>query len=223
MTISEYYHRIRNYCNANVWLTNILLIPSIILSFINFISINKWKFEDKIKNYYKYIYKFCWLLLSIMLLIIFIFSVLNHRYMFTKTKYKLQKIGKIDLITAPLGLILLLFMIYYYHHISEKENSCILNNSLNIYDIYLVGVLFIFIGIIIFIIKELFITHKYHIKQQLIYNIKYTTGHTIFHYILYTGILMMVIIYSINLKPIFLSYLNKKCDKFQKENYHSLK
>jgi len=128
--------------------------------------------------------------------------------MFSDIREKYPRILKIDLITAPIfGLILLGLTILYGRFLLGK---CF--ESENKYpQMYISSVIFMSVGLLIWILKRIFM--KGWKERGLLYKIKYLEAHTFFHYISYTGVMMMLFLIMFENKLIYETLFTDLCDK----------
>tara|TARA_E500000178_G_C16952653_1_gene722045 strand:- start:1002 stop:1436 length:435 start_codon:yes stop_codon:yes gene_type:complete len=129
------------------------------------------------------------------------------------TNYSIWKeIGKFDaLISAPLTfviMVLLIIMYYVYLHNtndSQSKDQAILKQAT--IPIYRLGIFFIVIGAISWIVKHFFYNYNYSDATTALKTAKdqalWTSGHIFFHYMCYTGGLLIVLLYHIENKDIY--------------------
>ena len=201
MIYMSVYDKITKLVNKNVYYTNILLLPSILFCIISIIDMHQWDIYI-LKSHNYYIYISIWYLLLIQLIITTFFSTLHHKFYYSKND-KIKKIGKIDyIITAPImGIVIFILSFLYFIFLNT-----IPSNIKNYKDLYLVAMLYIISGSFIFIYKKIF--YKGWSKKDIIKRIKYLYSHTFFHYISYTGISLITLIYYLNNNEIFNFYFN---------------
>ena len=96
--------KIIDIINSNVYITNLLLIPCVIFSILIHNNISTW--TQPLNMNTVDIYSLIWLFITILLIIVVIFSNIFHMYMFTNNKF-MKKIGQVDIkYTAPfLGIV----------------------------------------------------------------------------------------------------------------------
>ena len=107
MNIAKGTKEIINYTNKNLYWTNILLIPCILIGFFIIDDINHWKENN---DTYKQIYFFSWIGITIYLCIVLLFSTLYHYTYFgiNWIDTTIKKIGQPDKITAKIFFFLLI-------------------------------------------------------------------------------------------------------------------
>ena len=200
--------------NANVYLTNILTIPSLILIYLITRDIKEWKRKDKYKETtwnLNHFYEYLWNAYFWIVLVAFILSNLYHLNMFTK--YSIWKqIGELDArLSAPLTFLIMVFLIimyYVYLHNTNstqtKENDALKQATIPIYRL---GIFFIVIGGISYLVKKTIYSHNYYDAMKVLNTAKdqalWTSGHIFFHYMCYTGGLLIVLLYYIDNKNIY--------------------
>lgn len=185
--------------NINVYFTNILLLPIIFFVYILYNNILKW--DIKKYKYKKYCLLFCKIFI-ILLIICFIISTLHHSTMFTNYN-KLIKIGKLDsYLFAPLiGIFtLILYIIYIIFLIKNKQYN---NNKLSI---FIVSLILSILGIIIFIYKKKIIPKNNATEIQ---HYIYICLHIMFHYLSYTGVILLIILYIFNKEQMYRILITK--------------
>ena len=196
--------------NANVYGTNLLLIPGLIFTIYILLELNNWKNDDTIDGKKLINYSLIWYFLLILFSLTIIFSTIYHYSMFGKNNF-LIKIGSIDYrITAPLLFTILVIMNVYY--IKFLNSDCDLNsekcNEKYSY-IYYLSLIISIIGTIIFLIKILL--YRGYSRKSFIFKVKYIAGHTFFHYVAYTGISFILMLYYIENRNIFDLFFTDKC------------
>ena len=133
--------KILDILNANVYLTNIISIPIIILIYLIVQDIKQWKTKDAdresdTKLHYTHLYEYLWNTYLWTSIIAFILSNMYHLNMFSNNQILKQIAILDDKISAPFTFfIMLLLIILYYiylHNSSGKEteeqeqlNSCV--------------------------------------------------------------------------------------------------
>ena len=169
-----------------------MLIPSIILIFIIIFNIQKL---DIYIYKCKIIYLIFWIYILLSFIIGLIISTLYHLYLFSDNMI-LQKIGKLDpLLTAPIiGInIILLSLIYFLYLLDDN----LLINKNNI--IFILLLIFNIIGLCVHKIRKILLPIRNTLNEKIIY----TIFHICFHYTVYTGILLLIILYYLNYKNIY--------------------
>lgn len=192
--------------NKNLYWTNILLIPSIIIILLIVLDIYNWKdiaFQDK--STYLYI----WSGFFVYMIMVFILSSVFH-YTYFIDSHILKSIGKLDVYTAPLLFIILLTInIIYVSFIRSNCNTS--RSSKKIDPLYIISSGFSILGSISWITKR--ILYNGYTKKGLIHKLKWIQTHSFFHYVTYTGILLFLSLYYIeNIKIYKYLFVNKeKC------------
>ena len=192
--------------NKNLYWTNILLIPSIIIILLIVLDIYNWKdiaFQDK--STYLYI----WSGFFVYMIIVFVLSSLYH-YTYFIDSHILKSIGKLDVYTSPfLFIILLVINIIYVSFI--RSNCNIRNSSKKIDPLYIISSGFSILGSIAWITKR--ILYNGYTKKGLIHKLKWIQTHSFFHYVTYTGVLLFLSLYYIeNIQIYKYLFVNKeKC------------
>ena len=134
-----------------------------------------------------------------------------HLHMFAEFSIWKQ-IGFLDArFSAPLTfiiMVLLIIMYYIYlHNISEKETNDQKELKKATVPIYRLGIFFIIIGAISWILKKVFYNYNYFDSTSALKTAKdqalWTSGHIFFHYMSYTGGLLIVLLYYIENKDIY--------------------
>ena len=185
--------------NKNVYYTNLLLIPIIIISFL---IINDYENNiHPLKKNILYIFPiyFSFFIFSIG----FIFSSIYHYFYFNKDSSIFKQIGKIDyIITAPL--IGLITLIYYSIYFTFMQNtSCNNNLERSTKPIFFISVFFSLLGLATYGYKK--IIYGRNFKKINNYNdkIRYLNMHTFFHYTIYTGIMLLYLLFYIENMSIY--------------------
>tara|TARA_Y100000994_G_C15671213_1_gene433812 strand:+ start:442 stop:1083 length:642 start_codon:yes stop_codon:yes gene_type:complete len=204
-----------NISNFNVYFTNILLLIIISINILILNDLHKWDKNEKKYKHSFIIYGYISLLIFI---IGFTFSNIHHIFMFTN-KNTLYNIGHLDQITAKIiGILLfILFIIYTLFVIHKNYNNCKnlihINTDNKCENIYIIGCIYIFIGVSIFIFKHFFEFNQKTLKNRKLTSINsvllYTTTHTAFHYTSYIGIILIYVIYYIQLNDIYTVLIDK--------------
>lgn len=196
--------------NANVYGTNLLLVPGLIFSIYILIDLNHLKKENTVDETKLFNYSLIWYFLTVLFSLTIIFSTIHHYNMFGKNNI-LIKIGSIDYrITAPLLFTILVIMNFYY--MKFLFSDCKFNNAnkyskyLNIYFLSLIISVF---GSIIFFVERLLF--KGYTRRSFLFKVNFLAGHTFFHYIAYTGISFILLLYYIENRSIFDLYFTDKC------------
>ena len=184
--------------NLNTYTTNLLLLPSMIISFI--IYYRSLSIVDDSK--YSSLYHNFWLICGIYIFIVVVMSTIYHSTMYSDIG-KLM-VSKIDLITAPIFGLILLFLVFIY-------SKFLLNKCLSVdkkYPVlFIVSIFYLLLGITLFSVKNYY--YNGWNKKTLLKKIVYMELHTMFHYITYTGILLMFILFLYEYEMIYSSIFNK--------------
>ena len=196
--------------NANVYLTNLLLIPSIVFSYLIVQRIHTWGTEVDTKQ--ANIYANIWVAIMCILIVSVILSNIHHLFMFSKNKL-LIKIGNIDSkITAPLlALLILCLNIVYIKYLVGPCNPPHGQLKMMTKPIYIISAILSSMGVIAFILRKRLVS-----KGSVLSTVKnkslYITGHTFFHYMVYTGTMLLFLLFHVENKDIYLSLFEKdKC------------
>lgn len=183
--------------NANVYLTNMLLLPCVIFAILTYSNTLYW--SPKVP-----IYSTFWLIISFILGLTTIFSNVHHIYMFGKNQM-MQQIGNIDKKMAPfLGIIIvflnLLYMKYLYDS-CENINNDLKNITI---PIYIISLIYSSIGLLSFFIKKKFLPKSHDLYESL-----YITAHTFFHYMTYSGMILLFLLYYVENQDIYSAIFDK--------------
>jgi len=196
--------KIIRYLNRNVYLTNILLLPSAITSFVIYDDSKKMSKNTIEESLYTYF----WLFLSLYTILVIGASNIHHMIMFTEKRLQLPRTYRVDTITAPIfGLIMVCLSLLYGKFLnmkcseSEKKYPIMYYSSLG----------FMIVGLLVFILKRIFM--KGFRKKGLMYKITYLESHTFFHYISYTGVMMMLYLFMFENELIFKTLFTDYCNK----------
>ena len=144
-----------------------------------------------------------------------------HLNMFSNNTF-LKKIAILDSIfSAPLTfIIMILLIILYYiylHNTSGKETQEQEQLKKASVPIYRIGIFFIMVGCIVFLLKAKIYQHNYYDALDTLKTVKdqaiWTSGHIFFHYMCYTGGLLIVLLYYIENKQIYQTLKKFKNDK----------
>jgi hypothetical protein len=194
--------QIKKYLNANVYLTNFLLIPIIFISIQIRRDITRLHNADQ-NNIYFRTYRMFWLILACYTGIVFIFSTIHHIFMFSNVSNKIgRKLLDIDLYTAPiLGVVMVTLNIFYIIILTKKQT----HHSI----LYITSTLYTIFGVTIFIFKHTFM-HGFYKRDDALSVIKWLEGHTLFHYIVYMGLTLLVYLYLVDNKLIYETLLKIK-------------
>lgn len=188
--------------NSNVYLSNFLLIPTIIFNILIIRSIKKWNEKEFPKK--KQYLLFWYIVLGVLLVGIF-FSNIHHIFMFTEKKL-LIKIGKIDsVLSAPLiGVFVIIMNVFYIKYLRSKCASKDPIKKLTS-PIYTISLIYSFIGVFSFIFKKILVRDK----LTELWKYKYITFHIFFHYTTYVGILLLFLMYYLEKKELYNFVFNK--------------
>lgn len=216
--------KVLDILNTNVYLTNIISIPVIILIYYIVQDINTWKSKDNDNDnnlHYTHLYEYLWKFYLLLSVIAFILSNMYHLNMFSNNTF-LKKIAILDSIfSAPLTfIIMILLIILYYiylHNTSGKETQEQEQLKKASVPIYRIGIFFIMVGCIVFLLKAKIYQHNYYDALDTLKTVKdqaiWTSGHIFFHYMCYTGGLLIVLLYYIENKQIYQTLKKFKNDK----------
>lgn len=197
--ILEYCSKINliDLLNINVYLSNILLIPSIII--IIFIIYGIYNLNSEIYKCKKY-YLIFWIYIMSCFIIGTIISTIHHLFMFSKFK-NIKNVGKLDfLLTAPIiainiTILTIIFCIYLQKYNCNSECKLI----------FLISFILNLTGLSVHFLRKILLPCKKTLEEQIIY----TIFHICFHYITYTGILLLIILHYINYENIYkILYIN---------------
>ena len=199
------YDNIIKLLNINIWGTNILLFPAVIYVIMIINDINNWE-----TNATEFYYKLTWYILLVILLLVIIFSTIWHVFMFyDENSYPLmKKIGAIDYkITAPLFTVVVIpiLNIVYIWFMFKHNTSDPCTKSAHL--IFIGALIFQIIGIISYVLKH-YIYYPSYNRGGFYKKIKYAYSHTLFHYVSYTGVSMLLAAYYINNQPIYNTIIN---------------
>ena len=177
--------------NMNVYLSNILLLPSIIFIYLIINEINNWNID----NYNcKFFYMYMWIFVLVTYTFAFIISTIYHYFMFSDNKF-LKLVGKLDYkITAPLLtiVVIILSILYYNTYLFDKNN--------NYWIIFILSVIFNLTGLSLYFCREYILLPKIKNNKDLII---YLINHICFHYVTYTGILLITVLLYLHYENIY--------------------
>ena len=193
-----------NLFNSNVYLTNLLLIPSLIFVILIIKNIKKHNDNENSSFYYSKWYYGIWIGILILMILLIIFSTIHHIVMFSDN-ILLRKIKKIDShFTAPVfGLVLLLLIIYYGQFLKHKKKE---NNNIT-FPIFIISISYICIGFIVYVIRKLSRNKIIKIDRNM-YKYIYMISHIFFHYMVYSGVILLFLLYYVENKDIYLTLFN---------------
>ena len=123
------------------------------------------------------------------------------------TEYNiLVNIGNLDnKTTAPLiGVIIFILNIIYIQYLISPCNHAQEQFKKITFPIYIISVILSVIGIIAFIIRRKLVKKGTAYSSSKDISL-YITGHTLFHYMIYTGAMLLFLLFYIENKAIFLS------------------
>lgn len=187
--------------NLNTYTTNMLLLPSMIISFI--IYYNSVSLVGNSK--YSSMYHNFWLICGIYILVVVIMSTIYHYTMYSDISKLL--LTKLDLITAPIFGLILVCLVFIY-------SIFLLNKCFPIdkkYPVlFILSILYLLIGITVYAVKKYY--YYGWSKKTFLKKIVYLELHTMFHYITYTGVLLMFILFLYEYEMIYTSLFNN-CDQ----------
>lgn len=175
--------------NTNVYLSNILLLPSIILIYQIINNIHNWNID-----FYKckYFYETFWIFVLIIFILAFAVSCIYHINMFTNNE-RLKIIGSWDYkLTAPLLTIIVIILSILYYQLNYNSNEYNL--------IFIISVIFNLVGLSIYFSRMCLL--KFYIVNKRD-NVLYLINHIFFHYITYTGILLIIVLFYIDYENIY--------------------
>ena len=211
--------------NVNVYTTNILLFLPITFIYLIIKKIEKWK---EINLVIQQFYFLCfWYGLLILFIIGTILSCIYHYYMFQNTP-KIHKIAMLDVnASAPaLSIICLILFILYYLYLNDPNTKNVPSIKYVTTPIFFIALGCSTIGMLSWLIKYYCIpkAHLYLLNYDNIYNSSeydIMCGlciHIFFHYMSYTGITLLLLLYYIEIHPIFKAffYSYEKCRDIQK-------
>ena len=179
--------------NTNVYLTNTLLIPCLIFSILTYADILSWSFDTRY-------YSLLWLFISITLCFTIVFSNIHHVFMFGTNTF-MQRVGKIDKVIAPfLGFIIILLNLLYIKYL---YNSCDYTLKHITIPVYIISLIYSFIGLTSFIIRKKLLS-----KSHNLYDTLYIVAHTFFHYMTYSGMILLFLLYYIENQDIYSAIFN---------------
>ena len=197
------YKDVVNIVNRNVFLTNLLLLPAIYYCIMGIVHIHNWEIEPSTSLY---VYLSIWYFMALLLIFVSLFSIIYHGTMFSATKPKLQKLGKVDyLFTAPLlGIIIIALSIIYFIFLDIKCPGT--QYHINVFS---VATGYTIVGLIIFLLKKYFI--RGYSTKDFVKKIKYLLSHTFFHYIAYTGVTLLILTFFLDNRDIYNTFFIKSC------------
>ena len=133
--------------NTNVYLSNILLLPSIILIYQIINNINNWNID-----FYKckYFYQSFWIFVLIIFISAFTISSIYHINMFTNNE-RLKIIGSWDYkLTAPLLTIIVIILTIIY-----SQTNLLLTDS-KYHLIFIISIIFNLVGLSIYFQEDIY-------------------------------------------------------------------
>ena len=180
--------------NINVYLSNILLIPSIYFIYLIQENVQNWDSQK-----YKYKTTLLYLLYGILAIFIIgiIISSIHHIFMFSNYT-SIIEFGNLDYkLTAPLitfivVVLMLIYTIYNYY--------CINHKLYHIYNpIFIAGITLCIIGFFVYLYRKFRLPNRTTDESKYIYIIL----HILFHYLTYTGILLIILLYYFQYENIY--------------------
>ena len=200
--------------NANVYLTNIITLPVIVMTFLIAYNIRHWNSKETQTEFgftRRQWYEFLWGLYFIIVVIGFIMSNIYHLNMFTDNTFW-KWVGSMDeKVSAPLlacimALLCVLYFIYLTHTSSKQTKQELILKKETI-PLYVIGIFFICVGVISYLVKRRFYYMQYYAMNSEIKSMRdyaiWTSAHIFFHYMSYTGGLLIVMLYFIQNKNIY--------------------
>ena len=183
--------------NTNVYLSNILLLPSIIFIFQIIYNINNWNI-DLYKC--KYCYQAFWIFVLLIFLSAFFISNVYHTSMYTNNNL-FKSIGSWDYkLTAPLLTIIVIVLTIIY-----SQTNLLLSNS-KYKLIFIISIIFNLVGLSIYF-SRICLLEPYIVNKR--DNVLYLINHIFFHYITYTGILLIILLFYLDYEYIYkIIYIN---------------
>ena len=175
--------------NTNVYLSNILLLPSMILIYQIINNIHNWNID-----FYKckYFYQTFWIFVLIIFISAFAVSCIYHINMFTNNE-RLKIIGSWDYkLTAPLLTIIVIILSILYYQLNYNSNEYNL--------IFIISIIFNLVGLSIYFSRRYLFLPMIINKRD---NVLYLINHIFFHYITYTGILLIIVLFYIDYENIY--------------------
>lgn len=199
--------KILRYLNKNTYFSNILLLPSLITSLAIYYDSDEMTKKGTYSTGEE-LYKYFWLFLALYILIVIIASTIHHAYMYVDWRDKIKRIMKIDYITAPIfGIIMILLSLFYGKFLFMKCHE-----SDNKYPhMYFASLIFMVAGGLTWVLKRIFM--KGYARSNLLNQILYFESHTFFHYIVYTGVMMMLFLFMFENKLIYKTLFTDYCKK----------
>ncbi len=199
--------KILSYLNRNTYFTNLLLLPSLVTSFAIFYDSHELTKEGKHSGSEE-LYKYFWLFLALYIMLVIVASTIHHAYMFEDFRDKYQRIMKLDYITAPIfGILMVVLTLLYGNFLFIKCHE-----SDNKYPhMYIASMLFMVTGGLTWVFKRIFM--KGYSRASLLHQIKYFESHTFFHYIVYTGVMMMLFLFMFENRLIYKTLFTDYCKK----------
>ena len=193
------------FVHMNVYLTNFLMLPSIIFIILIIKNITSWKENTKTMKLCKFYYQIVWFLILIIYVLALIFSSLCHLLEYNEIYPYYTPIRELSFyidtqISAPLLVIIvtILFIFYfvYINHISLIKNE----TKKKTLPVFITGMLYSLCGVIIYAYKH----YKYPEWDTDDYIIcRYSGLHTLFHYMSYSGAILLFALYYLENKSIF--------------------
>ena len=201
------YKTLVKYVNRNTFLSNALLLPALYCAITGIINIYNWNLEPSRSLT---IYLSLWYIIAILIFFVIFFSVLYHSTMYDMGFPILRKIAKLDyILTAPLFAAVMVFLFFVYiKFLSIRSNiQCDMSN-LNV-EIFGVASVYLIFGFFFYIFKKFY--QKGWKRGNIEKKIVYLMTHTFFHYIGYTGITLLLMVYLLDNRNIYETFFLKKC------------
>lgn len=200
--------------NVNVYMTNILLLLPILFIILIIRKIHHWK-ENKLVIQQFYFLSF-WYILLFVFIIGILLSTMYHFYMFENTP-AIHKIAILDVqASAPtLAIICFLLFIFYFLYLNHPCVKTVLSIKHVTMPIYWISVICSSIGVASYLIKWISIPES-HLNLFTIYKKNINDNdmmwglciHIFFHYMVYTGVSLLFLLYYIEIRPIFKAFFN---------------
>jgi len=189
--------------NANVYLTNIMLLPCILFIVLIIRNIQKWKNNSGlvIQQFYFLCFWYCYLFVFIVGIVL---SCLYHYYMFEERPV-IHKIAKLDPhFSAPLlcifgGVLFILYYLYLQHPCSNIIPSI---KRITV-PIYYIALIFSTLGVLSYVARKKWYPEW---NENNYFKCRFLCMHIFFHYMTYTGSILLLLLYYIEIRPIFKAF-----------------